>query len=80
MKKIVICYKTIKPTIYNAGTRYESQCDTFLAYYTCGDKAAAQAECDKLNAEHPDKLWNGLPIDWNKIAYFFTDEQEPFEG
>lgn len=80
MKQTIICYKTITPVIYNKGTRYESQCDEFLAYYTYSDKAAAQAECDKLNAEHPSKLWNGLPIDWNQIDHFFVDEQEPFEG
>ena len=80
MKQTVICYKTIKPTIYNKGTRYESQCDEFLAYYASGDKAAAQAECDKLNAERPSKLWNGLPIDWKQIDHFFVDEQEAFEG
>ena len=37
----VICYKTKVPTIYNAGTKYQSQCDTFLAYYTY--KAVAEA-------------------------------------
>lgn len=71
----VICYKTRTPIIYNAGTRYETNCDTFLAYYATNYETA-QAECDKLNTEHPNKLWNGKDLDWNEIDYFFVDEQE----
>ena len=75
----VICYKTKVPTIYNAGTKYQSQCDTFLAYYTYKAVAEAAAECEELNTNKPDQLWNGAPIDWTKIDYFYPDEQEPME-
>ena len=76
MKKTVICYKTTEPTYYNKGTENEKACDTFLAYYTYKTIEEAQAECDKLNAEHPEKLWNGERINWAKVAYFFINEQE----
>lgn len=76
MKRTVICYKTTEPTYYNKGTKYEKTCDTFLAYYTYKTVEEAQTECDKLNTEHPEKLWNGERIDWTKIAYFFVSEQE----
>lgn len=80
MKQTVLCYKTVNPTIYNAGTKYESSCDTFLACYWYNDKEKAMTECERLNTEKPAKLWNGLPIDWTKIKYFYVTEQEPFEG
>ena len=80
MKVAVICYKTIKPTIYNEGTKWESRCDHFLAYthFPGVTIEQAQLECDKLNNEHPDKLFNGIKIDWNKIAYFYPSYQEEF--
>ena len=76
----VICYKTKVPTIYNKGTKYESSCDEFLAYYTAKTKEKAQIECDELNNTKPNKLWNGREIDWNKIDYFYVDEQDMMEG
>ena len=71
-----ICYKTREPVYYNKGTKWEKTCDHFLAYYTYKNDADAQAEVDKLNTEHPDKLWNGEPIDWAKIDHFFVNKQE----
>ena len=76
----VICYKTKVPTIYNKGTKYESRCDTFLSYYVYKTKEKAQIECDEINRTKPNKLWNGKEIDWNKIDYFYVDEQEMMEG
>lgn len=76
MKQTVICYKTINPVYYNKGTKWEKTCDTFLAYYTYKTREAAEQEVAEMNANHPAKLWNGEPIDWEKIAYFFVDEQE----
>lgn len=78
-KMIVICYKTIKPIVYNEGTPYETSCDEFLSYYTYKTVAEAQKECDELNTTKPECLWNIEKIDWNKIAYFFVSEQEPFD-
>lgn len=76
----VICYKNKIPTIYNKGTRFERSHDEFLAYYTYKSREEAQIECNELNTNKPKKLWNGTPIDWNIIDYFFVDEQEPMEG
>ena len=76
MKQTVICYKTKEPVYYNKGTKDERQCDQFLAYYTTKTKEEAQTECNELNNHHYEKLWNNEKIDWNKIEYFFTDEQE----
>lgn len=71
-----ICYKTKEPVYYNKGTKWERTHDTFLAYYTYKNDAEAQAEADRLNAEHPATLWNGEKIDWTKIDYFFVNKQE----
>lgn len=75
-KMTVICYKTKTPTIYNKGTKHESYCDQFLAYYTYKNQEEAQKEVDEINATKPDKLWNDTPIDWERIDYFFVDDQE----
>ena len=72
----VICYKTIEAVYYNKGTEYEKRCDTFLAYYTGKTVEEAQKECDRLNKEHPEKMPTKEPINWQKIAYFFVNEQE----
>lgn len=79
MKKTIVCYKTIKPVVYNKGTKYETTCDTFLSYYTSKTIKEAQSDCDKINVEKPLYLWNGQKIDWNEIDYFYADEQEPFD-
>lgn len=73
----VICYKLINPIIYNKGTKYETKCDEFLAYII-GNRTLeeGQAEANRLNIERPDRLWNGQPIEWNNIEYFFATRQE----
>lgn len=71
-----ICYKTKEPVYYNKGTKYESSCDTFLAYYTHKSDEEALREVEKLNAEKPAKLWNGDKVDWKKVEYFFVHKQE----
>lgn len=48
----------------------------YLAYYTYKTKEAAQEEVNKLNTEKPAHLFNGEAIDWNKVDYYFVDEQE----
>ena len=76
MKRTVVCYKTKQPIIYNKGTQYEVKEDRFLSYYTHKTAEEAKAECDKLNTEHPETLWNGKPIDWTEVDFFFVSEQE----
>lgn len=76
MKKAVICYKTIEPTYYNKGTKWEKTCDEFLAYYTNKSVEEALEEVKEMNASHPTKDGCGNPIDWTKVAYFFVNEQE----
>ena len=63
----VICYKVRKPMF---------SVDTFLAYYTYKSVEEAEAECEQLNSEKPAKLWNGNPVDWNNVEYFFASRQE----
>ena len=75
----VICYKMKEPVYYNKGTKYETTCDTFLAYYTYKNVEEAQVEVDELNNEKPTKLWNGEPINWDEIDFFFVDEQEEID-
>ena len=36
----------------------------------------AQHEVDKLNKYKPQKMWNGVKIDWDDVEEFFVDEQE----
>lgn len=74
MKMNTICYKTKEPTYYNKGTKYETTCDTFLAYYTYKNDEEAQEEAKRLNTEKPATLWNGEKIDWTKIDYFFVNK------
>lgn len=74
-----INYKTTEPTVYNKGTEWEKTCDTFLAYYTCKTIEEAKVDVDEMNRTHPTHAGNGEPIDWNKVAYFFVDEQEMFD-
>ena len=76
MKRTVICYKTITPTYYNKGTKWEKTCDEFLAYYTYKTVEEANREVEEMNANHPTKDACGNPIDWTEIAYFFVSEQE----
>ena len=76
---ITICYKTSKPIVYNAGTKYESIINTFLAYYTYKTREEAQKEVDEINTTKPEKLWNGELAKCDERIYF-VDEQELFEN
>lgn len=58
----VVCYRT----------KRGNEC---LAYYH-HNREAAQREVDKLNKYKPQKMWNGIKIDWNAVVEFFVDEQE----
>lgn len=58
----VVCYRTKKD-------------DEYLAYYH-HNKEIAQHEVDKLNKYKPQKMWNGVKIDWDDVEEFFVDEQE----
>lgn len=72
----VICYKLKNPMVFNKGTKWESSCSTFLAYYTAKNEAEAQKEVDEINATHPEKLFNGEKINWDEIEKFYVDKQE----
>lgn len=74
-----INYRTKEPVYYNKGTEYEKCCDTFLAYYTCKSIEEAKASVEKLNTTHPTHLFDGSPINWSEVDYFFVDEQEMFD-
>ena len=65
--KTVICYETKNPMFGRKN---------FLAYYTNKSLEAGQAEAERLNAEKPEKLFNGQPIDWNNVVRFYADKQE----
>lgn len=75
-----ICYKTKNPVVYNRGTKYESSCDTFLAYFTYKTREQAEAEVAAINHNKPQLSWSGEKIDWDAIDFFFVDEQEMMEG
>lgn len=66
--KPVVCYMTKQPI---EGTNSNH----FLAYYHNSMEEAIK-DCEKLNAEHPATLWNGLPLDWNIIDHFYVGQQE----
>ena len=72
----VICYKMKEPVCYNKGTKWEKTHDEFLAYYTYKNVEEAKKEVEEINRTKPAKLWNGAPVDWEKVAYFFVSEQE----
>lgn len=68
---IAYMYKTSKPTTYNPGTPYEHTVDTFLALVSYTKTfEQVQAECDQLNREKPERLWNGELAYCNERTYF----------
>lgn len=74
---LAICYKTKNPVVYNKGTKWEKTCDKFLARYFENDMEKAQMEINRLNTEKPDRVCKaGMMIDWEKVDYFFINEQE----
>ena len=76
MKQTVICYRTINPVYYNKGTKWETSCDHFLAYYTYKTVEEAKREVKEMNKNHSAKDGIGLPIDWTVVKEFFVSEQE----
>lgn len=71
-----VCYKLKTPHIINKGTAYEKRYDTFLAYESYKPFDEVECEVEYLNRTKPAKLWNGEPIDWNKVDYFYVNRQE----
>lgn len=71
MTQTTICYKVKKAIPF-------TNCDHFLAYMTWKTVEEAQKDAEKLNREKPATLWNGLPIDWDTVDYFYADSQEDF--
>jgi len=76
MIKTVICYKTRVPEVYNKGTKWERTHSDFLLYYTNKTREEAQQDVNRLNTTKPKTFCNGEKIDWDKIDYFYVDEQE----
>lgn len=72
----VVCYKTKNPVYYNKGTKWETTEDRFLSYYAGKSREAAQKDVDEINRTKPERLWNGYPIDWEEVDYFYVDDQE----
>ena len=80
-KKIpVILYKTKKPIIYNQGTKYEKECDTFLAVYSYGSFSGAESMCRKLNKDADfRKEWEDRHhIDHEPKTYFASEQEEMY--
>lgn len=50
--------------------------EKYLAYYTYKTTEEAQKEVDKINAEKPEKLWNGEKINWEETEKFFVGQQK----
>lgn len=71
-----VCYKLKTPHIINKGTAFEKQYDTFLAYETYKALEEVEKEVATINETKPARMWNGEPIDWNKVDYFFVNTQE----
>ena len=71
-----ICYKTRKPVVYNKGTKYETTCDTFLAYYSGKSRTELENYVNMVNAEKPETVERFGKVDWNEIECFFVKEQE----
>lgn len=49
--------------------------ESYLAYYHYNKEIAEQVVKD-LNINKPTRLFNGEPIDWNKVDKFFVHMQE----
>lgn len=60
---IVVCYEE------------KSTGKTYLAYYTFKSIKEAQKEIDKINAEKPEKLWNGELAKCDERTYFVTEQK-----
>lgn len=74
----VICYKQNVPTVYNKGTKWEKTCDTFLAYQTYKTLEEAQRECDEMNANKPERLFNGQLAKCDERVYFAQVQEEMY--
>lgn len=62
---LTVCYKTKVPTVYNKGTKWESQCDTFLQCELHGfTRGQAAAKVKEMNENKPEN-----------VEYYFLHEQ-----
>ena len=71
-----VCYKTRKPVVYNKGTKYETTCNTFLAYYSGKSRTELENYVNMVNTEKPKTVERFGKVDWNEIECFFIKEQE----
>ncbi len=71
----VICYRT-KEDIVKYGTNIGRD---FLMIYFFGTKEEAQKIVDETNTNKPAVFCNGEKIDWNKVDFFYVEEQEEYD-
>lgn len=82
MKTIpVICYKLKTPVVYNRGTKWEKQEDTFLACYGYANPEENKRLVNVLNTDDEAKgmFCDKYRLNANDIECFIHKEQEPFD-
>lgn len=73
--RVAVCYKQDVPTVYNEGTKWETSCSEFVAYYSHKKLEDAQKECDQINEEKPEKLFNGQFARCDSRTYFAVEHE-----
>lgn len=82
MKTIpVICYKLKTPIVYNKGTQWEKQEDTFLACYGYSDPEENKRFIEVLNHNEEEKgiFCDKRGLNADEIECFIHHEQEPLD-
>lgn len=74
-----ICYRTNEPTYYNKGTKYETSCSDFLAFYSYLSVEEAQKVVDKINNEKPERLPYTNELAKCNERFYYVDEQPLFD-
>ena len=73
MNTYVICYKSVKPSVYNNGTKWETTCDEFLLCQ-CSSKETAEQVLADLTA-NPEKIAK-FSVNPTEVASLFINYQE----
>lgn len=73
MNTYVICYKSVKPSVYNKGTKWETTCNRFLLC-ECGSKETAEKVLADLTA-NPEKIAK-FGVNPANVASLFISYQE----
>ena len=77
----VICYRTNKPVVYNAGTKYETSCDHFLLCYMYGMPInECEAIVKDLNERRP-STYKNIYIEWKRldIKELYVSQQDAMQ-